>query len=398
MPLYVYTAMNLSKESVSGEQDAIDKNELEKILNQGGLVLLSCHRKRDFGAILSGRVALRDIIIFSRQFAVMMSAGVGMQEAIRLIAEGSEKPVMRSTLLSIREDLRGGVTLSDAMKRRSSIFDEFFIGMVEVGEYSGNFDDIMRQVADFYEEEGRLKRSIRGALIYPIVLLTLTVAVVTYLLLGIIPTFQEMFSQLGVDQLPGITKMVVAVSDYLRNYTLIVVVGIVALGALMGFYLHSEGGKETFHALQLHIPLVGKLIAKINASRFARSMDILTKSGVTIIESFDLIDAMISNREIRKRFKICRESILVGNSYASSLQKMNVFPVMLISMVAVGETTGSLAEVFDKTSSFFDDEAKEAIKSMIQIIEPILLVFIAITIGVVILSVFLPMFEIMDSI
>lgn len=398
MPLYTYTAMSLSSNKVSGEQDAVDKKDLEAILNQNGLLLVSCQKKMNLGGLFKSKVKLRDIIIFSRQFSVMTTAGVGMQEAVRLIAEGFDNPQMKSTLLGIREDLRGGITMSESMKRRKGIFDDFFIGMVRVGEYSGSFDEIMRHVANFYEDEGKLMRSIRGALMYPLILVVLTVSVVTYLLMGIIPTFQEMFSQLGVNQLPGVTKMVVAASNFLKTYTLGIAVGVVMVGALIGWYLHTEGGKEKFHALQLKIPGIGKLIAKINASRFARSMDILMKSGVTIVESFDLIDAMIENREIRKRFKICRDSIMTGHSYASSLQKMNIFPSMLISMVLVGETTGSLAEVFDKTSSFFDEEANEAIKTLIQFIEPVMLVFIAMTIGVIILSIFLPMFDIMDAI
>lgn len=397
MPLYMYTAMNLSMGRVSGEQDAIDKKNLESILNQNDLLLVSCQKKFSIETIFKGKIKLRDIIIFSRQFSVMMSAGVGMQEAVRLIAEGSENPRMKSALLSVREDLRGGITMSDSMKRRDYAFDDFFIGMVRVGEYSGSFEEIMKRVADFYEDEGRLKRSIRGALMYPIILIILTISVVTYLMMGIIPTFQEMFVQVGVARLPGITRVVIAISNFLKSYAIFTAAGILAAGFLIGTYLNSESGKERFHALQLRIPGIGKLIAKINASRFARSMDILTKSGVTIIESFDLIDAMIGNREIRKRFKLCRENIMTGHSYASSLQKMEVFPVMLISMVSVGEATGALAEVFDKTSSFFDEEANEAIKTLIQLIEPILLIFIALSIGVIILSIFLPMFDIMDA-
>lgn len=397
MPLYMYTAMNLSMGRVSGEQDAIDKKNLESILNQNDLLLVSCQKKFSIETMFKGKIKLRDIIIFSRQFSVMMSAGVGMQEAVRLIAEGSENPRMKSALLSVREDLRGGITMSDSMKRRDYAFDDFFIGMVRVGEYSGSFEEIMKRVADFYEDEGRLKRSIRGALMYPIILIILTISVVTYLMMGIIPTFQEMFVQVGVARLPGITRVVIAISNFLKSYAIFTAAGILAAGFLIGTYLNSESGKERFHALQLRIPGIGKLIAKINASRFARSMDILTKSGVTIIESFDLIDAMIGNREIRKRFKLCRENIMTGHSYASSLQKMEVFPVMLISMVSVGEATGALAEVFDKTSSFFDEEANEAIKTLIQLIEPILLIFIALSIGVIILSIFLPMFDIMDA-
>lgn len=399
MPLYSYTAMDMAKNQISGEMDTLDKSALEASLNEKGYILISCNKKSSIGtSIVRKKVRKKDIIIFSRQFSVMVSAGITIQEAIRLLSEGTENKTMREELREIRDDMKAGLSLSEAMIRRGDVFDEFFIGMVKVGEYSGAFDDIMKRAADFYEQDGKMRRSIRGAMVYPMVLTVMSVAVVIYMLVGIIPQFEAMFEQLGSGNLPGITKFFTALSAFLIDNALVLIaVALLSIGSLV-LYLKSEKGTANFHRLLLRIPVVQVVVIKTTTSRFARCMDILMKSGVTLVQSFELVDSMISNVVVRDRFRICKDSIIAGYSYSVSLEKMEIFPKMLISMVMVGETTGSLSEVFDKTSTFFDDEANEAMKGLVQLIEPILLIFIGIALGAIILAIMLPMFELMNQI
>lgn len=394
MALYTYVAMDIAGNRISGEMDACNKDDLTELLNRKGYVLLSQKKNISLTEYFSKKIKSKDIIILSRQLSVMVSAGISIQEAIHLLADGTEKKVIQDNLLNIYDDLKAGFPLSEAMKRRD-VFDDFMIGMVKVGEFSGAFDDVMRRVADFYENDGKIKRSVRSALIYPILLCIMAVVVVIFLLVKIIPTFEGMFSSQGAE-LPALTRAVTAASDFLVANWILLLSGVVVVVILSVMYVRSPKGKYKTHGFLLKLPVVGKLIIKLTTSRFARCMDILMKSGVTLVQSFELMDSMISNLVIRENFQLCKEGIMAGYTYAASLKRVGYFPPMLISMVIVGETTGSLAEVFDKTSSYFDDEATEAIKAMILMIEPIILLFIGAAVTIIILSIMLPMVDMLS--
>lgn len=394
MALYTYVAMDISGNRISGEMDAYNKEDLTELLNRKGYVLLTQRKKVSLAEQFSKKINSKDIIILSRQLSVMVSAGISIQEAIHLLADGTEKKVIKDNLLNIYDDLKAGYPLSEAMRRRD-IFDEFMIGMVKVGEFSGAFDDVMKRVADFYEKDGKIRSSVKSALIYPILLCVMAIAVVIYLLVKIIPTFEGMFSSQGAE-LPALTRAVTAASDFLVENWILLLSGVVVLVVLAVMYVRSPKGRYKTHGFLLKLPVVGKLIIKLSTSRFARCMDILMKSGVTLVQSFELMDSMLSNLVIREKFHLCKEGVMAGYSYASSLKRVGYFPAMLISMVIVGETTGSLAEVFDKTSDFFDDEATAAIKMMITMIEPIILIFIGLAVTIIILSIMLPMVDMLS--
>lgn len=398
MPIYNYSAIDSEGTPVSGELTASNEQELKLLLNKKGFILLRQNRKT---SLLSewgpARITNRDIIIFSRQLSVMISAGISIHEAIQLLADSSEKAIMRKTLRNIHDDLRAGYPLSDSMKH-TDVFDEFMIGMVKVGEISGAFDDIMKRVADFYEKDGAMRRSVKSALMYPCILTFVTVTVIIYMMVGLIPQFEGIFMQLDAGELPVITRLVSNISNYFITHIVEIIAVLVAIIGATIYFLKTEYGKFKRDALALKIPVVKTVTMKMATSRFARCMDILTKSGVTIAQSFDLVNSMISNRVIRQEFKKCKEATIAGHSYAASLAKVAYFPKMLISMVMVGEKSGSLSEVFDKTSVFFDDEATEALKKMIQLIEPIMLVLLGGVVLIIILSIMLPMISMMNAV
>lgn len=398
MPIYNYRAIDSGGNPVSGELSANNEADLKLFLNKKGYVLLKQTKKSSifFGGG-AGRIKTRDIIIFSRQLSVMISAGITIHEAIQLLADSSEKAVMRKHLRNIHDDLKAGYTLSECMKRTGA-FDEFMIGMVKVGEISGAFDDIMKRVADFYEKDGAMRRSVKSALMYPCILVFVTVLVIIYMMVGLIPQFEGIFAQLDAGELPGLTLFVTNVSRFfIKNIVTIVAVTAAAVGALT-YSLRTDYGKFKRDALALKLPVVKNVTMKMATSRFARCMDILTKSGVSIAQSFDLVNSMITNRVIRQEFKKCKEATLAGHSYSSSLAKVVYFPKMLINMVMVGEKSGSLSEVFDRTSVFFDDEATEALKKMVQLIEPVMLVILGAVVLVIILAVMLPMISMMNAV
>lgn len=396
MAFYTYVAMDVSGNRISGEIDAYNKADLTSILNRKGYVLLSHRKGNTLAGMFSKKMSLKDVIIMSRQLSLMVSAGIAIQDAIRLLADGSEKKVVKDNLLGVYNDLKSGLPLSEAMRRRD-VFDDFMIGMVRVGEFSGSFDDVMKRVADFYESDGRMKSSVKSALVYPIVLCVMAIAVVIFLLVAIIPSFESMFTSFGAE-LPFLTKAVSGTSRFIINNSLLLLSIVIVMTVSIISFARSPKGKYKIHGWILKLPVIGKLILKLTTARFARCMDILTKSGVTLVQSFDLVDSMISNLIIREKFQLCKEGIMAGYTYASSLKRVGVFPPMLISMVIVGETTGSLAEVFDKTSSFFDDEANAALKAMVQLIEPIMLILIGGVVTIIVLAIMLPMVDMLNYI
>lgn len=283
------------------------------------------------------------------------------------------------------------------MEKHEKVFKYFFVSMMKVGEFSGEVDRVLKDVADYYEGEGKLQSKIRGAITYPIILGIMIVAIVIFLMNGIVPQFQEMFVSMGAD-LPFITQMLINVSDFVRQNGLILALVLVLLILGIRFYVKTEKGRYHIDRLTISLPVISEVYTKVVTARFARSMSILLNSGISLMQSFDIIDSLISNGVVLERFKECKESVSLGYTYSSSLEKMNFFPSILLNMVAAGEKAGSLGEVFEKTSSFFDDEADREIDTMIKLIEPVMLVIAGAVIVLVFLSIMLPMFDMIGNV
>lgn len=398
MALYSYTARDLAGKKIIAEVEAIDIEDLERQLNEKGYLLISQRKKVSLSKLAGKKkIKTKDLIIFSRQFSVMISAGITIQETIRMIVGNTEKKILKEHLAQIYEDMRAGLALSEAM-RRSEIFDDFFIGMVKVGEYSGAFDEIMKQVADFYEKDGELRQSVVSALLYPIILSVMGIGVMIYMLVGVIPQFETAFLQMGTGELPLATKLISDTSRFILQYKFPLIIGTVLVIGAACLWLRSEPGRSWANRISLKIPVVKTVVIKLNTARFARCMDILTKSGVTLIQSFDLVDYMITNTVLREKFRGCKENVVAGLSFATALDRSGIFPTMLINMTFVGETTGSLAEIFDKTASFYDGEARQALKMLIQLIEPIMLIVFGFMVAGMVLSVMYPMLELLSTV
>ena len=391
MARFIYRAMDEKGFYTNGEHECTSKKELEQFLNAKGLFLVSCSQPTKF-KLHTEKIKLRDIIIFSRQFSVLSNAGISQDECIRTIAAHSEKDSMRNILNEIAEEMQHGKPLSECMEKHEKVFKYFFISMMKVGEFSGEIDRVLKDVADYYEDEGKLQSKIRGAITYPIILGVMIVAIVIFLMNGIVPQFQDMFSSMGAD-LPFITQMLIDVSDFVRQNGLILALLLVLFIVGIRFYVKTKKGRYQVDRLIISLPVISKVYTKVVTARFARSMSILLNSGISLMQSFDIIDSLISNGVVLERFKECKESVSLGYAYSSSLEKMNFFPSILLNMVAAGEKAGSLGEVFEKTSSFFDDEADREIDTMIKMIEPVMLVIAGAVIVLVFLSIMLPMFD-----
>ncbi|MEG0576385.1 MAG: type II secretion system F family protein [Bacilli bacterium] len=398
MAIFKYRAMDSDGFISNGEFEAIDRADLESYLNGKGLYLLDIKKDQKFNLTLkSQKITMKDIIIFSRQFSIMITAGITVDESIRNISTYTTNKELTTILKSISDDINKGIPVSESMKKHDKAFKYFFVSMMKVGEFSGEMDQVLKNTADFYEKEGKLAAKIKGAMFYPIVLVVATIGIVAYLMVSVVPMFQDLFGQQRL-KLPLITQILVNISDFMKAYGIFILLGMAIGLYLLIRYIRTEKGKKRFDAFVLKIPIVKDVVVKVTTARFARSMDILLNSGITIIQSFDIIDSLMSNKSIVERFDICKEGIRLGYSYSSSLNKMEFFPPILINMVAVGEKTGSLSEVFAKTSDFFDQEADQEIDHMITMIEPIMLVVIGSLICLIFLAMMLPMFDLMNNV
>lgn len=396
MPLFEYRAIDGNGNRTTGEIEVPNKRELEVYLNSRGLYLESFSRSS--GSIFSQKkVTLRDLIVFSRQFAIMIHAGIPLGEAIKTIASFTNNRRLSQVLKEIEGDLSMGVAMSESMKKYEDVFKYFFVSMMQIGEFSGELDQVLKKTADYYEEEGRLYKKIRSALIYPIVLIVLIIALFWFIMTNLVPMYESMFSNMRID-LPLITKLLINISHFFQSYGMILLIMLVISIFLLYQYYRTEQGRYVIDDIIIKLPMIKVVYCKSATAKFARSMNILLNSGITIVQSFEILESLMSNKVIQKRFTVCRDSVNLGYSYHTSLRKMDFFPDILINMVAVGEKTGSLGEVFDKTSTFFQEEADAAIDRMVAMIEPIMMVVMAIIILLTFLAVMLPMFDIMNNV
>lgn len=396
MPIFHYKAIDGNGIRSDGEVEVPNKKELEVYLNNRGLYLESFERDHSQLPFMNKKVKLRDIIIFSRQFAIMISAGIPIGDAMKTISTFTTNRQFTSTLKEIEGDLSIGIPMSESMAKHDDIFKFFFISMMRVGEFSGELDTVLKKVADYYEDEGRLLKKLRSALAYPIVLVLMLIGLVGFLMVKLVPMYEQMFANMNI-KLPTITQGLIDVSHFFQSFYLIILAVIILTGFLLYRYYKTESGRYNMDKLILQLPIVGEVYQKTTTARFARSMNILLNSGITIVQSFEILDHLIANKVLQERFLQCKDSVNLGYSYYASLDKMNFFPPILVNMVAVGEKTGSLGEVFDKTSLFFQDEADTSIDRAIALIEPIMMILVAIVILVVFLAVMLPMFDILNN-
>lgn len=399
MPVYIYKARNQSGELIKGTFEAESTASLEYMLNEKGFFPTSIEEEKKSVSLLSflERVTIKDVAVFCRQLAVILNSGITILEAVAILEQQLEKKNFREILGGMHDDLQKGRLLSEAMGMYPGIFPEFLLNMVRVGEASGTLDEIMNEMADYYEKENRLNRKVKSAMTYPMILAVMTVGVVILLMVMVLPMFSSVLSSMG-GELPGITKALIAVSNFfVKNLGLIVLV-IAGLVAFYTYYARSEAGRYRIDSLKLKLPIIKTLTVKVTTSRFARAMGILLKSGISILNAMEIMSVLMGNKVVEKLFVQCRDDVREGYGISDSVDKMKIFPPLLIHMVAVGESTGELDQMLTRTAGFFDEEVDEAVEKMTTMIEPIMIVILAAVVGVIMLSIMLPMLSIMSAI
>lgn len=410
MPIFKYSAMDRAGARKSGEMNVSNEKELKMALKDMGMTLLSASQQKSSGSAsndgkakassgkkptLLQKVSLKEITLFSRQIATMISAGVSLLKSITVLSEQNENPLFKAILEKVKSDLTSGIPLSQALSKYPKQFSKLYVSMVKAGEASGALEVVLNRLAISLEKAEALKGKVKGAMVYPIIVLTIAFAIVFGLLTFVVPTFTKMFTEAGM-QLPGLTMVVVRISDFLKVFWWLV------LGAIGGGifslkkYLETEKGRANFDKMALKLPIFGPFARKAAVAKFTRTMATLLESGVPILTAFDIVADTVGNVVIADAILVAKASIKEGNTIAKPLTESGQFPVMVTQMIEIGEESGAITEMLSKIADFNEREVEEAVSALVAAIEPMAIVLMAVLVGFIVIAMFLPMFKISD--
>ncbi len=399
MPDYKYQGTNRSGSSVSGVMTAGSKAELTNLLKRQQITPTKMSEKgKEFNMpTFGGGVNAKELAIFTRQFSVMIDAGLPLVQCLEILASQQENKFFQKVLTNTRSMVEGGSTLSTAMRASPKVFDGLYVNMVEAGETGGILDIILQRLSTYIEKNVKLQRAVKSALVYPVGVLTVAGGVITLLLWKVVPIFATLFAGLGVD-LPLPTKIVITMSNFVGSYWglggLILLAGtIFALKAWYG----TPQGKFVLDTIVLKLPVLGLLMRKIAVARFTRTLGTLISSGVPILEGLDITAKTSGNAVVERALLKVRRSLEEGKSLTEPLKESEVFPGMVTQMIAVGEQTGAMDAMLQKIADFYEEEVDAAVKDLLTALEPIMIVFLGTVVGGVVISMYLPLFSLIGK-
>jgi|SRR5688572_10719747 type IV pilus assembly protein PilC len=392
---YLWKGRSPSGELLSGEYQTENKDELVGYLRKRKIIITSVREQKaqlNFKLPGGNRVSVKDLGVFTRQFATMINAGLPMVQCLDILSQQTEKEFLRTSISKVMTDVEGGATLGEAMGKHPKVFSTLYVNMVEAGEAGGILDVILVRLATFLEKLDALQRKVKSALTYPTVVACVALGATAFMLIFIIPTFAKMFVDFG-GELPLPTKIVIGISDFLRMFWW--AIGASIAGGVVAFqrYYKTEQGRYTIDKLMLKIPVLGTVVRKGSVARFTRTLGTLISSGVPILQGLEITARTAGNKVVERAVMATRESISQGNTISEPLKECGVFPPMVTSMIAVGEQTGALDEMLDKIASFYDSEVDTAVDSLTAIIEPVMIVIMGVVVGGMLIAMYLPMFK-----
>jgi type IV pilus assembly protein PilC len=395
MPVFTYRGVNRAGSNVSGERLAGSKAELTAVLKREQINVSKVSEKgKEFNIPTFGTgVDSKELAIFTRQFSVMIDAGLPLVQCLEILAGQQENKTFQKILNGVRGSVEGGATLSASMKQYEKVFDPLYYNMVEAGETGGILDTILQRLSIYIEKNVKLKRAVRSAMIYPVSVLSIAAMVITLLLWKVVPIFVTLFNGLDVD-LPLPTRIVIGLSNFVGSiYGLMVVIFVIASGFALKFWYGTPQGRYILDGLLLKAPVVGLVLRKIAVARFTRTLGTLISSGVPILEGLDITARTSGNAVVEKAIAQTRKAVEAGRSLVDPLKETNVFPGMVTQMIGVGEQTGAMDAMLQKIADFYEDEVDAAVKDLLTAIEPIMIVFLGVVVGGVVISMYLPLFS-----
>ena len=348
-------------------------------------------------AFLQPKVKTKDLILFTRQLSTMIDAGLPLIQGVEILANQEPNKTFQKILNQIKTDVESGSTFADALKKHPKVFDNLYTNLVAAGELGGVLDIVLQRLAAYIEKNEKLKRKVKGALVYPTTILVIAVVVVLVMLVFVIPVFQDMFSSLG-GQLPALTQGVVDLSAFLRRNCLFLIGAAVAVGFVLSRVKATDKGGYFFDKLFLKLPIFGLLLRKVAVARFSRTLGTMISSGVPILDGLDIVARTSGNRIVEEAIMITKMSISEGKTIAEPLSKSGVFPSMVCQMVAVGESTGALDSMLIKIADFYDEEVDAAVDALTSLIEPMMMIFLGGTVGTMLAAMYLPIFKMAGAI
>ncbi|MFH2093960.1 MAG: type II secretion system F family protein [Pseudomonadota bacterium] len=399
--IFIWKGKNPKGRKVKGEMEAETSEQVKLSLQRRKITATTVKKKpKDLFEnikFLQPKVKESDVIIFSRQFSTMIDAGLPLLQCLDILQSQQENPTFKKNLKKIKESVESGETFADALKKFPKVFNELFINMVAAGEAGGILDVILSRLSAYMEKMAKLKRQVKGAMTYPIITLIVAAVVVSIILVFVIPVFSEMFADFGAT-LPAPTLMVIAMSHFAISNIGYIVAGIFGFLFLLRRIYASAKGRILMDDFFLRLPVIGILIRKVSVAKFTRTTSTMISSGVSILEALDIVAKTSGNKIVEFAILDVKTGISEGRSMADPLLESGVFPSMVCSMIAVGESTGALDTMMEKIADFYDDEVDQAVKNLTDMIEPFMLVFLGVVVGGLVISMYLPIFSMAGAI
>lgn len=397
---FKYRAVTDNGQIIEGIHDAQDEKEVISMLKGSNYMPISIEQTINSGAstaLTIGKVKKKDLAVFCRQFYTMLNSGVSIVKCLDILEKQTENKQMKKAIADVFDNVQKGMTLSEAMKNNPKIFPPILINMVEAGEASGSLDTIMDRMAVHYEKEFKIENKVKGAMVYPIVLAVVATAVVVFLMVAVMPTFVGMFESSGVE-LPGPTKALLVISHSIRYFWYMYIIGIGALIFAVRYYGKTETGGMLFDTMKLRVPIFKNTNIKLATSRFTRTLSTLLSSGIPLMQGIDIVARVVGNKYISDKLDNAKEEVRKGVPLSLTIKDTGVFPPMVDSMIKIGEESGDLDGILNKSADFYDEELEVALQKMTEMMQPLMVVIMALVVGFIVIAIALPMFDMVNTI
>lgn len=404
MAKFNWEARNKSGQIQKGVMEAENTGLVEAQLKKFGFSGITIKEEGKGGGIqikLPGfgakKVETKDLVVFTRQFATMIDSGLPLVQCLEILAGQQENPTFKDVLFKVKEAVESGSTFADALSKHPNVFDELYVNLVAAGEVGGILDTILSRLAAYIEKAMKLKKQVKGAMVYPATIMSIAVIVVGVILIFVIPTFAKMFTEFG-GELPAPTKFVIALSNFFKKYIIVMIAAGFGLKYVIGKYYKTPVGRKNIDKMALRAPIAGPLIRKVAVAKFTRTLGTMISSGVPIMDGLEIVAKTAGNKIVEEAIFGVRQSISEGKTMAEPLAACGVFPPMVVQMISVGEATGAMDTMLNKIADFYDDEVDDAVSALTAMMEPLLMVVLGTTVGGLVVAMYLPIFKLAGAV
>ncbi|HEY5974974.1 MAG TPA: type II secretion system F family protein [Geobacteraceae bacterium] len=401
MAKFTWEARSKTGSVQKGVMDATSVAAVESQLKRFGFSGVTIKEEKAGGFKLpefgSKKIDSKELVVFTRQFATMIDSGLPLVQCLDILAIQQENKTFKAILLKIKESVESGSTFAEALSKHPQAFDDLYVNLIAAGEVGGILDTILNRLAAYIEKAIKLKKRVKGAMVYPTTIIAIAVVVVGVILVFVIPTFAKMFADFG-GELPGPTKFVINLSSFLQKYIIVIIGALFALKFAFNKYYATVNGRKAVDRLALRLPVVGILIRKVAVAKFTRTLGTMISSGVPIMDGLEIVAKTAGNKVVEESIYKVRQAISEGKTMAEPLGESGVFPPMVVQMISVGEATGAMDSMLNKIADFYDDEVDDAVNNLTAMMEPLLMVFLGTTVGGLVIAMYLPIFKLAGAV